>query len=936
MEDDKRRIDDLSGPVTVEAVIADLRAITQSRKKKAFQGYPHLISYRLKQLRALYEQRHYGKLTRAEEHYLQQLSNALYSVQQADEGSQQNDSKFTTIFRLLPIGHVESEPFLCVMGDFRRLLDDKKLPIKDFLQRFKYFIEVIHDSLRLSDKEEPNLLDQYFLDYLNAQYDFLTSSNGKGKLEAVREELGKLLEGEISFTDNKAEETNAFTKAKKSVSKFHEKTRDMLCEIVDTTAALIQAEKRHASNLTFLWNNARYYDGKYYDRRPQWWVNLSRRFSLSLRERYDEMGMDEIRDAVIDLLQEFALIDGAIVEKLKAHLEANNGELSGQAVSEHILEFSYLIFKQIQKGYCQDLEDKATQYREQLFKNYCGDNELIKDDFNRLFNLFAFVDRDTDPRDAEELAQIKQRLREKGIKVSMLIHDIEGYVNDRLLEIRGTVIAELDKLRLQIHRVASLLGLPCCLFEAAAESVSDKAKNTEITDEKREVLSVVSTDSTESDSGESTPSPSITPKSSASVTPLPEIEETKPVVKESTHPFFAAPYEVRLIDRSQLFVDDEGRTLRCMKLNATRQALIVASGLSINEGVVAGVGTGSVALGVPTMVLGALSNYTLVIKDTEQVLEDLYQGNILKDKQGRELSLTKKAAVYVLGGAALSSGLSLASLGWDSCKNQVMRPLLLDLGASKMTTTFLGPMVAAWPVGFIFIGLTCLLIDGSVSLVRDTKWVHIQKKINKQVRVPWRELSGTERAQAVVRGAVNTVFASAGIGIAALYSFVDYKIFKGKLPILFSEIPGVKASSTLIASKIISGPNSGIFFIFNAPKTRKLLTADNAKKALVHLVLSGITIFFALFSGLNWCRKKIKGTKTEGKSNSLVKSWVNGINNFCNKWFCQKTYSRLEQSCDTEKLEGDEAEALQKSRNGIQKKIWSYVRLSSNYRLSSE
>lgn len=78
--DDKRRIDDLSGPVTVEAVIADLRAITQSRKKKAFQGYPHLISYRLKQLRALYEQRHYGKLTRAEEHYLQQLSNALYSV----------------------------------------------------------------------------------------------------------------------------------------------------------------------------------------------------------------------------------------------------------------------------------------------------------------------------------------------------------------------------------------------------------------------------------------------------------------------------------------------------------------------------------------------------------------------------------------------------------------------------------------------------------------------------------------------------------------------------------------------------------------------------------------------------------------------------------------------------------------------------------------
>ncbi|WP_264774241.1 hypothetical protein [Coxiella burnetii] len=93
MEDDKRRIDDLSGPVTVEAVIADLsgpvtveaviadlRAITQSRKKKAFQGYPHLISYRLKQLRALYEQRHYGKLTRAEEHYLQQLSNALYSV----------------------------------------------------------------------------------------------------------------------------------------------------------------------------------------------------------------------------------------------------------------------------------------------------------------------------------------------------------------------------------------------------------------------------------------------------------------------------------------------------------------------------------------------------------------------------------------------------------------------------------------------------------------------------------------------------------------------------------------------------------------------------------------------------------------------------------------------------------------------------------------
>ncbi len=127
----------------------------------------------------------------------------------------------------------------------------------------------------------------------------------------------------------------------------------MLCEIVDTTAALIQAEKRHASNLTFLWNNARYYDGKYYDRRPQWWVNLSRRFSLSLRERYDEMGMDEIRDAVIDLLQEFALIDGAIVEKLKAHLEANNGELSGQAVSEHILEFSYLIFKQIQKGYCQ-------------------------------------------------------------------------------------------------------------------------------------------------------------------------------------------------------------------------------------------------------------------------------------------------------------------------------------------------------------------------------------------------------------------------------------------------------------------------------------------------------------------------------------------------------------------------------------------------------
>lgn len=86
------------------------------------------------------------------------------------------------------------------------------------------------------------------------------------------------------------------------------------------------------------------------------------------------------------------------------------------------------------------------------------------------------MDRDTDPRDAEELAQIKQRLREKGIKVSMLIHDIEGYVNDRLLEIRGTVIAELDKLRLQIHRVASLLGLPCCLFEAAAESVSDKAK----------------------------------------------------------------------------------------------------------------------------------------------------------------------------------------------------------------------------------------------------------------------------------------------------------------------------------------------------------------------------------------------------------------------------------------------------------------------------
>lgn len=105
---------------------------------------------------------------------------------------------------------------------------------------------------------------------------------------------------------------------------------------------------------------------------------------------------------------------------------------------------------------------------------------------------------------------------------------------------------------------------------------------------------------------------------------------------------------MRLIDRSQLFVDDEGRTLRCMKLNATRQALIVASGLSINEGVVAGVGTGSVALGVPTMVLGALSNYTLVIKDTEQVLEDLYQGNMLKDKQGRELSLTKKAAVYVL------------------------------------------------------------------------------------------------------------------------------------------------------------------------------------------------------------------------------------------------------------------------------------------------
>lgn len=172
------------------------------------------------------------------------------------------------------------------MGDFRRLLDDKKLPIKDFLQRFKYFIEVIHDSLRLSDKEEPNLLDQYFLDYLNAQYDFLTSSNGKGKLEAVREEFGKLLEGEISFTDNKAEETNAFTKAKKSVSKFHEKTHDMLCEIVETTAALIQAEKRHASNLTFLWNNARYYDGKYYDRRPQWWVNLSRRFSLSLRERF--------------------------------------------------------------------------------------------------------------------------------------------------------------------------------------------------------------------------------------------------------------------------------------------------------------------------------------------------------------------------------------------------------------------------------------------------------------------------------------------------------------------------------------------------------------------------------------------------------------------------------------------------------------------------
>ncbi|WP_237699787.1 hypothetical protein [Coxiella burnetii] len=144
-------------------------------------------------------------------------------MQQADEGSQQNDSKFTTIFRLLPIGHVESEPFLCVMGDFRRLLDDKKLPIKDFLQRFKYFIEVIHDSLRLSDKEEPNLLDQYFLDYLNAQYDFLTSSNGKGKLEAVREELGKLLEGEISFTDNKAEETNAFTKAKKVFRNFTKK-----------------------------------------------------------------------------------------------------------------------------------------------------------------------------------------------------------------------------------------------------------------------------------------------------------------------------------------------------------------------------------------------------------------------------------------------------------------------------------------------------------------------------------------------------------------------------------------------------------------------------------------------------------------------------------------------------------------------------------------
>lgn len=177
MEDDKRRIDDLSGLVTVEAVIADLRAITQPRKKKAFQGYPHLISYCLKQLRALYEQRHYGKLTCAEEHYLQRLSNALYSGQQADEGSQQNDSKFTTIFGLLPIGRVESEPFLYVMGDFRRLLDDKKLPIKDFLQRFKYFIEVIHDSLRLSDKEGSNLLDQYFLDCLNAQY-FLKRKRG--------------------------------------------------------------------------------------------------------------------------------------------------------------------------------------------------------------------------------------------------------------------------------------------------------------------------------------------------------------------------------------------------------------------------------------------------------------------------------------------------------------------------------------------------------------------------------------------------------------------------------------------------------------------------------------------------------------------------------------------------------------------------------------
>ena len=932
---------------------------------------------------------------------LRKANNGIEKIDSINARVRAKRFDFGDVLELLPTNGGVSDPFLYVMNDFKQLLGKYDISRYEFLERYQELYELIYDSLRWADGEEPNLPDQYFLEYLQIQYKEMCSAETIKGMRIYRNEISKLLDGEISFSDPQAnarsqEFHSKFEIIKRKHYQFHRDSKDMLSNIITCYADFVEDKEDRLSYGTYLWNNGRFYNGKHYDRRPGWYIRLKRWFKLRTNQRADARGADQIRDATIDLMQEFALIDGSIVTELKKCLDKFTFYPGEEChYGEETLNFCYRAYKLVQKGYYQELYNKSEIYKKQLSTFYKIDYkcDAIKESFNNLFEIFAYADKDTNPRNDPGLEELITHLQRLGIDTGKLMIDLESYVNPRLLDIKTSVDKQLTKLRSQIHRLAGVLALPYQLQEAtgagalffptivsedkAAAEVDPPSKAKSLSHSESGLISISNSDSSDSkdeksiaeidppsktkslshsESGlisisNSDSSDSKDEKSIAEIDPpsktkslshsesglisisnsdskdeksadvlitaeaSPDNKKTETIAKlppkqpKPAHPFFSLPYQVQSDKTSLLIVDDEGRIINRINLSCDILTLVAAWGLGINEGVVAGVGTGQIALGVPTALLGTISNYAIVVDSINAVLHTLRSGSLLKDAQGKPISKGKKLTVYLLVGGAAASALCFAALGYESCANQVAIPLLTDFGASKLKATIIGSAMALGPVFFIFVGMAALLAVSGVDLVKNTKWVHIEKYFNKHYRVPWSELSAWEKVSMIPRGLVKLVANGVGLGAAALYSYLDYKVFKGQLPVLLNKIPGMKASTELIASKILSGANAGLFGIFNSRNTMKIsqaLTLRRASKFFAHVICLSVTFALGIVSLLRWpFRSK--------ESESLVGRWVRGINKTINNNIDGETRSYLEEECDNQPQE-------KRKRNAIQKK----------------